>query len=258
MPDSARVTIRVLEVDPELGLRIPPGEITSARQTLVAPLQRLEPGVCDVPAEGGPGHLGFLIVDGLIARDLVLAGNVSTELFGEGDVMQPWDVQGDAGLVHHRVFWNILSPVSLAVLDPACGRLLSQWPEVIAALLDRAGRHTLRMAVHQALLQLSPVETRILVLFWHLADRWGRVTRDGIVLPLGLTHQVIGQLVGSQRASVTTALKAVIGSGRAVRRPDGSWLLRGEPPDELSHLEWPKPRVPAHGRRPSATARVRQ
>jgi hypothetical protein len=43
-----------------------------------------------------------------------------------------------------------------------------------------------------------------------------------------------------------------------VRRADGSWLLRGEPPDELSHLEWPRPRIPAHrGRQPGATARVR-
>jgi CRP/FNR family transcriptional regulator, cyclic AMP receptor protein len=243
--NGAQATIRVLEADPELGLRIPAEQITRARKCLAAPLQRLRPGICDVPPEGGPGHLGFLIVDGLIARDLVLAGNVSTELLGEGDVMQPWPAQGDAGLIHYRVFWNVISPVSLAVLDPAFARQLREWPHVIAALLERAARHTLRMAVHEALLQLSPVETRILVLFWHLADRWGRVTRDGIVLPLGLTHQVIGQLVGSQRASVTTALKAISRSGRALRRSDGSWLLRGEPPDELSHLEWPRARLAA-------------
>ena len=36
------------------------------------------------------------------------------------------------------------------------------------------------MSIHQALLQLSPVETRLLVLFWYLAERWGRVTPDGI------------------------------------------------------------------------------
>ena len=47
-------------------------------------------------------------------------------------------------------------------------------------MLERALRRTHRMAVHQALLQLSPVETRLLVLFWHLAERWGRVTPEGV------------------------------------------------------------------------------
>ena len=76
-------------------------------------------------------------------------------------------------------------------------------------LLERALRRTLRMSVHQALLQLSPVETRLLVLFWHLAERWGRVTPDGICVRLRLSHELLGQLVGCRRASVTTALHRV-------------------------------------------------
>ena len=72
------------------------------------------------------------------------------------------------------------------------------------ALLERAVRRTLRMSIHQALLQLSPVETRLLVLFWHLAERWGHVTPDGISVRLRMSHELLGQLVGSRRASVTT------------------------------------------------------
>jgi CRP-like cAMP-binding protein len=107
------------------------------------------------------------------------------------------------------------------------------------------------MEVHQALLQLSPVETRLLVLFWHLAERWGRVTPQGILLPLALTHQVLGQLVGCRRASVTTALKALAGSRLVIRRSDGSWLLRGDPPDELSHLSWEHEHTASPRRRPA-------
>jgi CRP/FNR family transcriptional regulator, cyclic AMP receptor protein len=92
------------------------------------------------------------------------------------------------------------------------------------------------MSIHEALLQLSPVETRLLILFWHLAERWGRVTPHGIVVSLALSHQVLGQLVGCRRASVTTALKEIARTGHAVRRPDGSWLLTGSPPDELSQI----------------------
>jgi CRP/FNR family cyclic AMP-dependent transcriptional regulator len=241
---AADRTVRVLEADPELGLRIPPEQVGRARQALVAPVQRLSPGVSEAPPATGPGHLGFLIVDGLMACDLTLAGNVSTELLGEGDLIQPWVADGE-GLVHYRLLWHVLSPVSLVVLNHAFVRLVREWPQVFSELLERTVRRTVRMAVHQALLQLSPVETRLLVLFWHLAERWGRVTPDGIVLPLGLTHQVLGQLVGSQRASVTTALKEITRSGRAVHRADGTWLLRGAPPDELSRLEWSRSPVAA-------------
>jgi CRP-like cAMP-binding protein len=230
-------TVRVLEVDRELGLRIPPERVGEARRRLVAPVRRFKPGVSEAPVNGAHGHLGYLVLDGVIAHELVLAGNVSSELLGEGDVVEATSATDDT-LVHYRVFWHVLAPARLAVLDASFARAASEWPQVIATLLERAVRRAMRMEVHQALLQLSPVETRLLVLFWHLAERWGRVTPEGILLPLALTHQVLGQLVGSRRASVTTALKAVIASGRVRRLPEGGWLLLGDPPDELSHLRW--------------------
>jgi CRP-like cAMP-binding protein len=231
--------VRVLEADPELGLRIAPAKVSEARQQLVAPVRELERGVWEPPDERhAHAPLGFLITKGLLARDTVLAGGTSTELLGEGDVLQPSVAMRDDGLVRYHVYWHVLSPVRLAVLDEQFAKSLVQFPQVSSALLERAIRRASRMSIHQAVLALSPVETRLVVLFWHLAERWGRVTRDGVVLPLGLTHQVLGQLVGCRRASVTTALKAVINTGLASRRPDGSWLLLGEPPDELTHLEW--------------------
>jgi CRP/FNR family cyclic AMP-dependent transcriptional regulator len=226
-------------VDPELGLRIPPDRVTQARHQLVAPVRHLEAGMWELPDDArDQGHLGYLILDGLLARDLVLAGNTSTELLGEGDVLQPAITGREEGLVQCHVFWHALSRVRLAVLDHRFALSLTPFPQVTAALLERAIRRSQRMSVHQALLSLSPVETRLLVLFWHLAERWGRVTPAGVLLPLGLTHQILGQLVGCRRASVTTALKEVVDSGAAVRRPDGSWLLTGSPPDELSRMSW--------------------
>jgi CRP/FNR family cyclic AMP-dependent transcriptional regulator len=234
--------VRILEVDPELGLRVPVAQIAQARRSLVAPLRALEPGFHAVPPEeSGRGYLGYLIVEGLVARNLVLAGHTSTELLGEGDFLQPWLAPRDDGLVRHAVVWRIVDPVKLAVLDERFARALNEWPQVTQALLERALRRTHGMAIHQALLQLSPAETRLLVLFWHLAERWGRVSRGGIVLRLHLTHELLGQLVGCQRASVTTALKHLIASGLVVRRADASWLLTGTPPDELADVHWAEP-----------------
>jgi CRP-like cAMP-binding protein len=231
--------VRVLEADPELGLRVPVDRIGGARQTLVAPVTVLDRGVWEVPDEhAAHGQLGFLILDGLLARDLILAGTTCTELLGEGDVVEPPTIARDERLVRYRVQWHVIEPVCVAVLDDAFARALGQWPQVANALLDRALRRAQRVSVHQALLQLSPAETRLLVLLWHLAERWGRVTPAGVVVPLRLSHQLLGQLVGCQRASVTTALHHVIASGLLEHRNDGSWLLHGAPPDELSQLHW--------------------
>ena len=190
-------------------------------------------------------RLGFLMLDGLLARDVVLVGHTCTELLGEGDVIQPWIPSADDGLVRYHVLWHILAPSRLAVLDDDFARALAEWPQVMSMLLERAIRRTLRMSVHQALLQLSPVETRLVVLFWHLAERWGRVTPDGISVKLRMSHELLGQLVGCRRASVTTALHRVNDSGLVTRNTDGTWLLRGSPPDELAEISWQRSAVAA-------------
>jgi CRP/FNR family transcriptional regulator, cyclic AMP receptor protein len=202
----------------------------------------LEPGRWEVPRDH-TSRLGFLMLEGLLARDVVLVGTTCTELLGDGDVLQPWIPSNDEGLVRYHVRWHVLAPTRLAVLDDQFARKLAEWPQVMATLLERAIRRTLRMSIHQALLQLSPVETRLLVLFWHLAERWGRVTPDGISVRLRMSHALLGQLVGCRRASVTTALHRIDDSGLIVRKSDGTWLLRGSPPDELAEISWQRQAV---------------
>ena len=51
------------------------------------------------------------------------------------------------------------------------------------------------------------------------------------MIPLALTHRILGQLVGARRPTVSTALSELAERDELVRRPDGSWLLRGDPPD---------------------------
>ena len=58
----------------------------------------------------------------------------------------------------------------------------------------------------QAISQLVRVDRRLLALFWHLAERWGRVTGDGVLVPLTLSHRMLSQLVGARRPTVSTAL----------------------------------------------------
>src|SRR5918998_361959 len=62
------------------------------------------------------------------------------------------------------------------------------------------------LAVALAISHHQRVDDRLMLTLWHLAERWGRVRREGIVVPLPLSHQRLADLVGAQRQSVTTAM----------------------------------------------------
>jgi CRP-like cAMP-binding protein len=74
-------------------------------------------------------------------------------------------------------------------------------------------------------------DRRVLLLLWLLADRWGRVTPRGVTLPLRLTHSTIAHLVCMGRPTVSATLGRLTREGEVRRRPDGTWLLTGSPPD---------------------------
>ncbi len=57
------------------------------------------------------------------------------------------------------------------------------------------------------------VERRLLLKLRQLAERWGRVTPDGIRLDLRLTHQELANMVGAVRESVTIALGRLAENG---------------------------------------------
>jgi hypothetical protein len=180
-------------------------------------------------AEADPAHLGLLVVDGVIAREVVLDDIVSTELIGPGDVVRPWQIEGPPELLPVGIRWNALSPARLALLDRRLGAQLARYPEITAVIVDRLSERAQRLAITQAISKLNRVDRRLLALFWHLAERWGRVARDGIAVPLTLSHRLIGELVGARRPTISTALAELARDGQLVRRDDGTWLLTGEP-----------------------------
>jgi CRP/FNR family transcriptional regulator, cyclic AMP receptor protein len=146
-------------------------------------------------------------------------------------LIRPWQAASKSELLPVDAEWSVLSPSTLAVLDRRFAAEVSQYPEVTAALFDRLSERSMRLATTQAITQLTRVDRRQKALFWHLAERWGRVGGEGVVIPLALTHRILGQLVGARRPTVSTALSELAERDELVRRADGSWLLRGDPPD---------------------------
>jgi CRP-like cAMP-binding protein len=234
-------TVPLLEVDPDLGQLLAPERRASAERELLVTLTPLRPGTWDAARleETDPGHVGLLVLEGMMAREVVVADNVSTELIGPGDLIRPWRLEADPHLLPHAIRWTVLTPMRLALLDRAAALRLARYPEIGAVLIDRLNVRAQRLAVAQAISQVNRVERRLLALFWHLAERWGRVTATGVVVPLDLSHRVIGQLIGARRPTVSSALGELAHRGELLRRRDGTWALTGEP------IAVPQPDAPA-------------
>lgn len=231
-PPRPSESVRLLEADLELGALLTPPRRAEATRDLVVRTHRLPVGPWDVSRLSGASadHVGLLLLEGVVSRELVVADQVSTELLGPGDLIRPWQGTRGAGLLPAQAVWSVLSTVSLAVLDRRFAVETARYPEVTAALFERLGERSLRLATTQAISQLTRVDRRLKALFWHLAERWGRVSGDGVVVPLALTHRILGQLVGARRPTVSTALSELAEREELIRRPDGTWLLRGDPP----------------------------
>ena len=221
----------LLELDPDLGQLLTDDRRQAAQHELRVRITGFPVGEWDGGrlAEADPTHLGLLVVDGVLAREVVLGDTISTELLGPGDIIRPWHIEGPPRLLPLAIRWNALAPVQLALLDRRLANLLARYPEINAVIVDRLSVRAQRLAITQAISQLNRVDRRLLALFWHLAERWGRVSREGIAVPLVLSHRLIGELVGARRPTVSTALAELAREHQLVRRDDGTWLLTGEP-----------------------------
>jgi CRP/FNR family transcriptional regulator, cyclic AMP receptor protein len=225
-PDGALGSARLLELDPELGEGLGPAALEQAHHAFTVPVVDAPAGswAPDAVCAAGIHPFALMVVEGLVVRDLLIAGHAASELLGAGDVV---DHQGQRGGILPAVSrWTIAQPARIAVLDERLLPLLRAQPVLAARLVARSTQYGTRLAAQRAIAQLPRVEDRLLALFGHLAERWGRVGTAGIIVPLRLTHETLGRLVGARRPTVSLALKDLAGQGVVVRRDDGAWLLR--------------------------------
>jgi hypothetical protein len=234
---SGDAVISVVDADPDLADLLDETSLEGARRDALARVKRLSPGEWDAPAayEQAEHHRGFLIVEGLLTRRVNVLGRHCVELIGHGDVMRPWQWDEAGSHVRAEIGWEVLEPARLAVLDHQLVLRIAPWPQLGLELFNRGTRRAHHLAVALAIAHHQRVGDRLVLTLWHLAERWGRVHSDGIVVPLPLGHQRLADLVGAQRQSVTTAMGQLTREGSVSRRDDGAWVLHGEPPEELRH-----------------------
>jgi len=213
--------VRLLAADSGLGAAVADRRL-KADDEILTPVETIPKGVWEPSDDPHEGYLGFLVLGGLLTREVVVAQSRSMELIDSGDLLRPWQEDPSS---YSTSRWEVLSEVRLAILGPEVAEQIAAYPELTAALVERAMYRTRNLALHWAIANTVGLERRIMLLFRHLAERWGRVTTDGIAIRVRMTHQLISDLVGARRPSVTTALSALAETGELSREENGGWLI---------------------------------
>ena len=232
---------RVLVLDPDLASGLAGRRLERARQECIAIEVIVDEGVWnpeEAEGEAARGGIGLLILDGLLVRRVGAEGRYGAELLGPGDLLRPWEHDGEDATLPFATSFHVNERLKLAVLDLKAAARMAPYPEVIGALVGRAMQRARHFAVTMAIAHYPRIDRRLLLLLWHLADRWGRVTSEGIRIPLRLTHTLLADLVASRRPSVTTGLAQLEHEGYLTRH-DNIIVLRGEPPTDFDS---PRPR----------------
>lgn len=217
-------TISLLDVDPAFGNGVPDADLPQARRALAVPTAAVPSGDFDiggVAARHGDTAL-LLVLSGAIARDVQVLDRITSQLFGPGDLLAMSG--GDADSVNAKVRFHAEEPGRVALINGRFHAAARVWPELSGLVQQRLAAQSRRLAVQAAILALPRVENRVLAILWHLADVFGSVRSDGVLVPLQLTHERLGRLVGAQRPTVTLALRRLSDAGDAVRVADG-WML---------------------------------
>jgi CRP/FNR family transcriptional regulator, cyclic AMP receptor protein len=223
LPDNAS-TIPLTTVLPEIIALIPASERQLAEQVLHVPRLQVNGELGDTLA-ATPTAFDFIVADGVVLKQTSYAGRNSLELLGSGDVLAPPLTPSRQLESRATSSYQAHGQASLAVIESRFRTAARRWPQLSDVLHDRLARQTHRASMHLAILHIARADDRVLALFSDLAERFGQVTSDGIVIDVELTHALIGQLIGSRRPTISAALEQLSTTGTLTRTIDDRWML---------------------------------
>ena len=233
--------VRLVDVEPELARFLTPEQLSEASRVRV-PVYEAAKGELELGSVLRERNgFGAIVLDGILLHVLRLGDQVVLRLLGPGDLVSPTGMLDSIVLDQSEL--RATTPTRLAVLGNEVLLATHRWPRIVAALHVRVAEQVERLATQLAICQLPRVDQRLLALMWLLAESWGQVTPSGTTLPLTLTHDTLGRLIGARRPTVTLALGELSERGAIVRQ-DRGWLLLEplpRPSGPMPKLEEPEP-----------------
>ena len=230
--------VRLFAADP--GLRaalggLPPASARAA-EGLVVGSWHLKPGTWDPvdnPQLEDP-DCSYLVLEGLLLSHVRVGSRASAELLGPGDLFtaDDADTHGYASVPSERSF-RVLHPARVVALDTVLLARIHSVPGMVGHFQGRLTQRARSLNLRLAIVQIPQLATRLHLLLWHLADRWGHRSPKGTVIPFRLSHAVLADCVSAQRTSVVAALHELRDSGAVERTQTGHWVLHEDPPADF-------------------------
>ena len=223
-----RGRVSIVDLDLSLTEGLDEKDLDLARRYAGTQVHAVPTGIWEPCALSDSDGAGMLIVDGLVARETTVGSAHALELFGSEDLVRPCPSDFDDGATET---WRVLQPTTVAVLDEGFMNVAMRIPGLSRALLDSALLCSRNQSRQLAITTMPRVEDRIVALFTLLAARWGKVVPGAVRVPVALTHETLGVLVGARRPTVTLAVSALRERGVLVRTPEGGWEICQQQPD---------------------------
>jgi CRP/FNR family transcriptional regulator, cyclic AMP receptor protein len=91
------IRFMVLDEDTELAELVPNAQLQTARQASLATVIEMPSGWWNarVDAERAREGYGLLVLDGVLMRRVGVGGRFGAELLADGDLLRPWEFDGD-------------------------------------------------------------------------------------------------------------------------------------------------------------------
>jgi hypothetical protein len=222
-----RERVPLLDARSELTRHLTPDE-QAELVGVTLPVVRAGPGLLELE-ELLNDHKAFgaTVVEGLVTGSLCVGEQTGIHLLGPGDVFPAEGELWPAWL--GNLEFRTATPVQLGLFGGELLMAIHRWPRIVQGLYASIGDQMHRLSAQLVICQLPRVEDRVLAMLWLLAESWGHVSTSGVRLPLALTHETVGGLVGARRPTVTLALRKLTDDGALVAQ-DSGWLLLEPPP----------------------------
>jgi CRP/FNR family transcriptional regulator, cyclic AMP receptor protein len=231
--DVGNRRVALLRLDPDLAVGLSDEERQQAESLVRVPELQIDVGPLALGPDQEPS-LGVMLISGFVTMDVRLGDQVTSQLVGPGDVLLQ-TTGAPEGLLPAVIAHQVSERARAVVLDRIFLAAVRRWPTLLLTLHERLRIQEQRATTYAAIAKLSRADDRVVALLWHLAERWGRVGVDGTLLPLSLTHEAIGRLIGARRPTVSLALSELARDGHVHRRDDGAFVLDPASLERLEH-----------------------
>lgn len=194
--------VALVDVEPALGRLV--GVRAAARIGHDPALPVLDVGAGPWAPGRPPAALALAVLQGLV--------RTADRLFGPGDRFAPW-------IGTER--WTACTDVRVAVLGTELVTMLRAWPALARRLADRRGPALVLHAMPEG------DDEQLLNLLWRIAQQWGTVAGEEIVMPAVLDAGVLTTLSGGSPTGVVAALGRLAADGPLEMTAGRPWQLHG-------------------------------